>query len=147
MIRDVNRFFQRELGKRIAPLGVTLGQWYVLRVLWIQDGISQSEISQRTGVAAPTVVSALRSLTDQKYVVRDKHPTDHRKNIIFLTKSGRQLESACLAQARAVNEFSLSGVSREDVETCMRVLLAARSRFECDEMADGRDGADAQTGT
>ncbi|MBN9887105.1 MarR family winged helix-turn-helix transcriptional regulator [Salipiger abyssi] len=129
LIRDVNRYFQRELGRRIAPLGVSLGQWYALRVLWIQDGISQAEISQRAGVAAPSIVAALRSLAEHGYVVRDRHPTDQRKNIIFLTKAGRQLESICLAQAIEVNAFSLADLPEEDVETCMRVLRAACGRF------------------
>lgn len=143
MIRDVNLLFQRELGRRIAPLGVSLGQWYVLRVLWIQDGLSQAEISQRTGIAAPSIVAALRRLVAQGLVVRDKHPTDQRKNIIFLTKSGRQLESKCLDQARAVNELSLAGLSEDDVETCMRVLRAARSRFDFTPVCPESDSPEA----
>lgn len=130
MIRDVNRLFQKELGKRIAPHGVTLGQWYALRVLWMQDGLTQAEISQRAGVAAPGIVAALRSLIKRGFVVRDRHPTDQRKNIIFLTKRGRQLETECIAQAVRVNDIALSGVSKADVEVCMRVLHAARSGIE-----------------
>lgn len=130
MIRDVNRLFQKELGKRIAPHGVTLGQWYALRVLWIQDGLTQAEISQRAGVAAPGIVAALRSLIKRGIVVRDRHPTDQRKNLIFLTKHGRQLESVCLAEAIGVNAIALKGVSAADMETCLRVLHVARHRIE-----------------
>lgn len=130
MIRDVNRLFQKELGKRIAPHGVTLGQWYALRVLWIQDGLTQAEISQRAGVAAPGIVAALRSLIKRGIVVRDRHPTDQRKNLIFLTKHGRQLENVCLAEAISVNGIALKGVSESDMETCMRVLHVARSRMD-----------------
>lgn len=132
MIRDVNRLFQKELGKRIAPLNVSLGQWYALRVLWVQDGLTQAEIAQRAGVAPPGMVAALRSLIEQGIVVRDRHPTDQRKNLIFLTKRGRQLEVDCLTEAARVNEIALAGVSEADIEVCMRVLHAARSGIQAD---------------
>lgn len=130
MIRDVNRVFQKELGRRIAPHGVTLGQWYALRVLWIQDGLTQAEISQRAGVAAPGIVAALRSLSKRGIVVRDRHPTDQRKNLIFLTKHGRQLENICLAEAMRINEIAKVGVTEAEMATCMRVLHSARRRME-----------------
>src|SRR3954465_10604952 len=62
LIRDANRAFQRLLEKRIAPHGVTRGQWYFLRVLWEEDGISQRELSLRVGMMEPTTVIALRSM-------------------------------------------------------------------------------------
>ena len=47
LVRDANRAFQRLLEKRISPHGVTRGQWYFLRVLWEEDGLSQRELSAR----------------------------------------------------------------------------------------------------
>ncbi|MBN8937117.1 MAG: hypothetical protein J0I13_12770, partial [Rhizobiales bacterium] len=41
LVRDANRAFQRLLEKRVAPHGVTRGQWYFLRALWVEDGLSQ----------------------------------------------------------------------------------------------------------
>ena len=37
LVRDAHRAFQRLLERRIAAYGVTRGQWYFLRVLWITD--------------------------------------------------------------------------------------------------------------
>ncbi|MGN6747326.1 MAG: hypothetical protein ACTHJS_01905, partial [Xanthobacteraceae bacterium] len=45
LVRDAHRAFQRLLERRIAPYGVTRGQWYFLRVLWTADGLSQRELS------------------------------------------------------------------------------------------------------
>jgi hypothetical protein len=47
LVRDANRAFQRLLERRISPHGVTRGQWYFLRVLWEEDGLSQRELSAR----------------------------------------------------------------------------------------------------
>ena len=58
LVRDAHRAFQRLLEKRIAPYGVTRGQWYFLRVLWNEDGLSQRELSARVGMMEPTTVIA-----------------------------------------------------------------------------------------
>jgi MarR family transcriptional regulator, organic hydroperoxide resistance regulator len=130
MMREVNRILQKNLGQRISQHGVSLGQWYALRVLWIQDGLTQSDIAQRAGVAPPQVVAALRKLMEAGMVVRDRHPTDQRKNVIFLTKRGRQLEAPCLGEAKAVNGSALAGVSAADFEICLRVLHRAKLNLE-----------------
>lgn len=122
MVRDMNRLLQRDLGQRLGRQGITIGYWYVLRVLWLQDGLTQSEIAQRGGIAAPSVVVAVRGLLAEKIIVRDRHPTDQRKNVIFLTKKGRQLETSCLDAAAAVNNLALTGVSNEELEVCMSVF-------------------------
>ena len=54
LVRDANRAFQRLLERRITPHGVSRGQWYFLRVLWEEDGLSQRELSARVGMMEPT---------------------------------------------------------------------------------------------
>ncbi len=44
------------------PYGLKRGQWYFLRVLWTEDGLSQRELSARVGTMEPTTVIALRSM-------------------------------------------------------------------------------------
>ena len=61
-----NRAFQRLLERRIAPYGVTRGQWYFLRVLWEEDGLSQRELSARVGMMEPTTVIALHSMEKRR---------------------------------------------------------------------------------
>src|SRR3569833_751019 len=58
LVRDANRAVQRLLEKRITPHGVTRGQWYFLRVLWEEDGLSQRALSARVGMMEPTTVMA-----------------------------------------------------------------------------------------
>src|SRR5262249_57263649 len=60
LVRDAHRAFQRLLERRIAAYGVTRGQWYFLRALWNEDGLTQRELSARVGMMEPTTVIALR---------------------------------------------------------------------------------------
>src|SRR5271166_1078368 len=75
LVRDAHRAFQRLLEKRIAPFGVTRGQWYFLRVLWSRDGVSQRELSERVGMMEPTTVIALRGM-EKAGLIRRVRSTD-----------------------------------------------------------------------
>ena len=79
LVRDAHRAFQRLLEKRIAPHGVTRGQWYFLRVLWTEDGLSQRELSARVGMMEPTTVIALRSMEKSGLIRRVRSAEDKRR--------------------------------------------------------------------
>lgn len=129
MVREVNGLIQRMLRKRLKRFGVSSSQWYILRVLWLQDGLTLTEIAQRAGVAPPQIVGGLRGLIKEGIIIRDKHPSDQRKNVIFLTKRGRQLENPCLDEAIVANELALAGVSADEVQTFMRLLHRVKSNL------------------
>src|SRR5881394_1115943 len=89
LVRDANRAFQRLLEKRIAPHGVTRGQWYFLRVLWNEDGLSQRELSARVGMMEPTTVIALRSMERSGLIRRVRSTDDKRKTHVWLTPKAK----------------------------------------------------------
>ncbi len=124
-LRQLNRLIQRDLGLRIAHMGVSLGQWYALRTLWTRDGLTQVQLAHESGIAGPAMVVAVRSLIAAGLVRRRRDPSDARKYIVSLTKKGRQLQTAALEAAIAANRDALQGIPGEDVATCMRVLHQA----------------------
>ena len=125
VVRHVNRLIQRDLGERIAPLGITLGQWYALRTLWVADGITQIEVAQRSGIAGPAMVSAIRSLIAMGLVTRKTHPEDRRKYMILLTERGRALEGPALQAAIDANAFAMRGIADSERDLCLEVLRRA----------------------
>lgn len=125
VVRHVNRLIQRDLGERIAPLGITLGQWYALRTLWVADGITQIEVAQRSGIAGPAMVAAIRSLISMGLVTRKTHPEDRRKYMILLTERGRALEGPALQAAIDANEFALRDIPEAERDLCLAVLRRA----------------------
>ena len=88
-MRDAHRAFQKLLEKRIATYGVSRGQWYFLRVLWIEDGLSQRELSARVGMMEPTTVIALRSMEKAGLIRRARTSDDKRVARVWLTAKAR----------------------------------------------------------
>src|SRR5579862_9400724 len=91
LVRDAHRAFQRLLERRIAPYGVSRGQWYFLRVLWITDGLSQRELSARVGMMEPTTVIALRSMERDGLIRRARSVADRRRVEVWLTAKAKRL--------------------------------------------------------
>jgi MarR family transcriptional regulator, transcriptional regulator for hemolysin len=118
------RAFARSLEQRIVDHGVTIGQWRFLRELWREDGITQRELSQRLSMREPSTVAAVRSLEKSGLVRRVRDTCDRRKIRIYLTPRAKNLREPLLGHVRDVNLIATEGVSKKDLETTRRVLLA-----------------------
>ena len=122
LVRDANRTFQRLLEKRIAPYGVARGQWYFLRVLWNEDGLSQRELSARVGMMEPTTVIALRGMEKSGLIRRVRSRDDKRRSQVWLTPKAQRLRDELLALARSITDAAEHGISRADLALFRRVI-------------------------
>ena len=121
-MRDAHRAFQRLLERRIAPYGVTRGQWYFLRVLWTNDGLSQRELSARVGMMEPTTVIALRSMERAGLIRRVRSGDDRRKVRVLLTAKAKRLRNELLGVARTITDEAEEGISARDLASFRRVI-------------------------
>src|SRR4029077_17185232 len=120
LVRDANRAFQRLLERRITPHGVSRGQWYFLRVLWEEDGLSQRELSARVGMMEPTTVIALRGMEKAGLIRRVRGVDDKRVTRVHLTPKARRLRDRLLQISQGVNDEACVGVRREDYDAFQR---------------------------
>jgi DNA-binding MarR family transcriptional regulator len=115
LVRDAHRAFQRLLERRIAPYGVTRGQWYFLRVLWTMDGLSQRELSARVGMMEPTTVIALRSMERSGLIRRVRAKDDRRRVDVFLTGKAKRLRAELLGVARRITREAEHGIAAREL--------------------------------
>jgi DNA-binding MarR family transcriptional regulator len=130
LVRDAHRAFQRLLEKRIAPHGVTRGQWYFLRVLWTEDGLSQRELSARVGMMEPTTVIALRSMEKSELIRRVRSPHDKRRAQVWLTAKAQRMRNELLALARGITEEAEAGIARSDLAVFRRVIAQMTANLD-----------------
>jgi DNA-binding MarR family transcriptional regulator len=136
LTRIAFRAFSRSLERRTLALGVSLGQWPFLRVLWQEEGMTQRELSRRVAMQEPTTVSALNSLERSGLVRREPSTEDRRKVHIFLTPRGRELRREMLDCVTEVNEIAAHGIDAEDMATLRRVLAAIAENLAGDEVGE-----------
>jgi DNA-binding MarR family transcriptional regulator len=130
LVRDAHRAFQRLLERRIAPHGVTRGQWYFLRVLWTKDGLSQRELSERVGMMEPTTVIALRSMEKAGLVRRVRSTEDRRVTYVRLTAKAKRMRDGLLQLARGINAQADHGIPVEDIAVFRSVILRMTANLD-----------------
>jgi MarR family transcriptional regulator, organic hydroperoxide resistance regulator len=130
LVRDAHRAFQRLLEKRIAAYGLKRGQWYFLRVLWTEDGLSQRELSTRVGMMEPTTVIALRSMEKAGLIRRVRSTDDKRRSHVWLTAKAQRMRNELLALARGITDEAEDGVSRDDLALFRRVIARMTANLD-----------------
>ncbi|WEK44840.1 MAG: MarR family winged helix-turn-helix transcriptional regulator [Candidatus Sphingomonas colombiensis] len=122
LTRIVFRNFSRLLERHTLQHEISAGQWRFLRQLWVEDGITQRELSERVGMREPTTVVALKGLEAAKLIRREKSKIDRRKIYIHLTPFAKSLEAKLTPLNAEVHATATAGMSNEEVET-LRLLL------------------------
>jgi len=130
LVRDAHRAFQRLLERRIAPYGVTRGQWYFLRVLWTADGLSQRELSARVGMMEPTTVIALRGMERVGLIHRRRREDDRRKVRVFLTAKAKRLRNELLGVARGITDEAEQGIAARELAAFHRAITRMTANLD-----------------
>ena len=132
LLRDAQRAISRALAQRIALHGVSIGQWYFLRALWEEDGLTQRQLSHRVGMMEPTTVTALNGMERRGLVARVRNEHDRRKMNIYLTEKGRSLRDKLMDCEEQINAQAVQTITRTDLKT-----LETGLRQIIDNLADG----------
>ena len=133
LVRDTNIAVGKALRRRLAAYGMTLGQYYFVRALWIEEGLSQRELSRRVGTTEPTTASVLRLLEKNGLVRRQRNKKDRRTINIYLTPKGRNLKNELLRMAISINEIATEGFTTDDMANIKRLMTAMKANLDRDE--------------
>ena len=126
LVRDTHLLFAKALRTRLQLHQITPGQWYFLRTLWDEEGLSQRELSRRVGTTEPTTVSALRLLARNGMIERVRNPKDRRTINIFLTDKARDMKADLMPVAVEVNNIATAGLSEEEFAQLGALLQKVR---------------------
>lgn len=122
LVRSIYRMQGQHLQARLAEDGISFGCWYFLRVLWLEDMITQRELSLRTGVNEATTRTAVDRMEAEKLVTRRVDAKDRRKRYIRLTPRARELKPTLIKFADDLNTMMLLPLSGDEKSTFLRHL-------------------------
>ena len=125
-IRITGEAMREALRRRLDQYGIRPMHWSYLRVLWREDGVSQTALSDRVRRVGANTVSALNNLEEMGLVRRVPSKTDRRTIKVFLTKAGRELEAPLVACALEVQEIARAGIPDEHISILRNVLKTIR---------------------
>jgi MarR family transcriptional regulator, transcriptional regulator for hemolysin len=86
------------------------------------EAVRQVTLAEHVGIEGPSLVRLLDQLCAAGLVRRDEDPEDRRAKTITLTDEGREVTARMEARLVTLRSRLLKGVSREELETTLRVL-------------------------
>lgn len=121
-LREVTRLFRHVFHQTIDSLGITDGEWACLRLLWDEDGISQTAMSQRLDMTKAAVALWVNVLERDGLAKRKVDRSDARRFRIFLTAKGRRMEAKLQPTIRAIHEKVLADCSIAELQAFSATL-------------------------
>ena len=121
LVNHMARLFAKGLQDRITAFGITTGQFPILLELWEEDGLRQSELVARINVEQATVANTLNRMERDGLIKRTKHPSDARAQQITLTDKALAIKDRAYEAANTQNKLALSGLSKTEQETFLRI--------------------------
>jgi DNA-binding MarR family transcriptional regulator len=126
LLSDASRTMTRTFSARIAAHGVGMGIFQFLRILWEEDGLSQSELAGRTHMRGPSVANAISDLERRGLVRRVADREDGRKLRVLLTPAGRRLYDLVMPDIAVTNKLMLADFSSAEQEVLKSMLRRIR---------------------
>lgn len=110
----------------LAPYDITPPQFALLAFLWKQDGLSQTELTEKTDVDRTTLSGLIDRLEKQGLVARAPHPGDRRASLVKLTPAGRKLEAQLSPLSTNLRQQIKKDLNEDDYEQLCQLLTRLR---------------------
>ena len=109
---------------------ITPEQWVILDTLYVEDGLSQTELGEKAFKNKPTISRIIDNTSDKKYTKRKTNEGDRRKFRIHLTAKGRKLVEKCIPEVNKLRDHSWKGLTNNDYITFQRITQQLFNNFD-----------------
>jgi DNA-binding MarR family transcriptional regulator len=103
-------------------IGMHRAQATLLCRLFVNDGMTQSELGEQLAVQGATITNILQRMEEAGFVRRQRDSEDNRLVRVYLTEAGRRKERAITEQFLKLESAVFEGISEKD-RVRMRALL------------------------
>ncbi|BBB92485.1 MAG TPA: MarR family transcriptional regulator [Methylomusa anaerophila] len=114
---ELNNAFQE------SGANITSDQWGVLKCLWQEEGISQSEIAEKVNKDKASVTRILDIMQKNKLITRCDDERDRRSYRIYLTEEGKSLEGKLKPVVQATNRRVYRNLNEYERQELQKLLL------------------------
>lgn len=115
----------------LEKLDITYPQYLVLLVLWKEDQITVSDISEQLYLESNTLTPLLKRMEKKELICRERSKEDERKVVIALTSKGQALkqEAECVPTS-IIEEFKSEDVKASEVVEFKNTLNKLLNMFD-----------------
>jgi len=121
---------RRAMAAQLAKEGITLRQWEVLAWISLEGNLSQSELAERLGIEAPTLVGILDRMERDGWLDRFACCEDRRRKRIRPTEKAEALWVRMVDCARRVRSQATEGFSPEELTLFKKMCERIRTNVD-----------------
>jgi MarR family transcriptional regulator, organic hydroperoxide resistance regulator len=122
LLAQVSQAYRTLSDNFMDRIGMHRAQATLLCRLFLNNGMTQSEIAEQLSVQGATVTNILQRLEEAGLVTRQRDSEDNRLVRVYLTETGRQKERAITEQFLKLEGTIFEGINEND-RVRMRALL------------------------
>lgn len=107
---------------QIRGLAITPEQWSVLGSLWEEEGVHQSLLAEKTDKDRHNITRILSLLEKRGLIRRKPDKDDKRRQRVYLTQSGKALESELVPVATEFMRRAFRGLTDQEMSSLKHIL-------------------------
>jgi DNA-binding MarR family transcriptional regulator len=121
------RIFYRDVSAAVREVytqsfGLSVSEWRTMSVLFSFEPLSAKQIVARSSMDKVKVSRAITGLQKRKYLERHIDPSDRRRVLLRLTRSGREVMRQLIPQVLEVEKQLLEGLSEDECDTLLKLM-------------------------
>lgn len=122
--------FRVHVGARLEALGLHPGQDIILHHLAQQNGLTQSELAERTQVQPATMTRALQRMANSGLIERKACADDQRLQRVFLTRTGQDAAAAVASLWASFDAILFDGLMPSERDSLRKLLQQVYANLE-----------------
>ncbi|WAX58464.1 MarR family winged helix-turn-helix transcriptional regulator [Jatrophihabitans cynanchi] len=127
----------QQLHKRMwlndVSVEITSPQYGILNAILAEPGIDQKTAGEEVGIDKSTVGDVVYRLVQRGLVLTFRDPSDQRRNVLHLSRSGRQVVSDLGPKVVQMNRRLIAGLGKNDQTSLVRLLEALLDSAPADD--------------
>jgi MarR family transcriptional regulator for hemolysin len=130
-IKSTEKTLERVLDLELkSRCGLTGGQWKIILVLALSDGLTQKKLAELIFVESPTLVPILDKMEKQGLVQRRPDSEDRRINRVFLSQKSKKLVDSITECLLDFRKSITRGIAQNKVDLANQVLQSIAHNAE-----------------
>lgn len=122
LLRRAQQFAYDQFVQQMGSSAITPRQFIVLFAVNEEEGLSQTDLVNRTGIDRSTLADTVQRMEKRGWISRTTAPLDARAHAVHLASSGAALLAAATQHARAADAAILDLLPRTKRRTFLNIL-------------------------
>lgn len=122
MLKMLSLSLDKEMNRKLKPLGLNLAQFAILMTLHEDSGLTQVELGKRISLPGYATTRNLDSLEKAGLVKRQPHETSRRSLRVYITDDGELICRKLFPIVREVNGQLLSRLNKTEIDQIESLL-------------------------